>query len=340
MSAQLFSSYNLGPITLRNRLVLPPMCLYSADEHGMPKSFHLAHYMARASGGVGLVIQEATAIAPEGRITGNDLGLWNDAQAAALAPMVAAIKSQGALVGVQIGHAGRKCTVADTTIYAPSPIPFDEKSRTPVALDDAGLDRIVTAFQLAAKRAVSAGYDLIEVHAAHGYLLSSFLSPLTNTRTDNYGGSTQNRARLLGRVLTAVREVLNPQTALIVRVSAEDYAAGGMHPDEMVRALSEVKSLIHAVHVSSGGVLPVTVPVGPGYQVAFSEKIRREVGVPTIAVGMITTPAQAETIVRTGQADLVALGRELLRNPAWPCFAAKELGATIPCPGAYSRAWA
>ena len=232
---KLFTPYTLKNLQLRNHIVMPPMCMYSAGTDGMPTDFHFTHYTSRAVGGVGLIIMEATAVVPCGRISDHCLGLWNDGQAEALAPVVAACRKQGAAMAIQLNHAGRKCEADEPVVYAPSAIPFDEKSPMPREMTRADIQDTVQAFRAAAARAAAAGFDIVEIHAAHGYLLSEFLSPLTNTRTDEYGGSTENRTRLLKEVLEAVHEVWPAQQPVLLRVSAEDYEPDGMHPEEMAR---------------------------------------------------------------------------------------------------------
>ena len=341
----LFSPYSLRGLTLRNRIVLPPMCMYTAGNDGLVTDWHLAHYTARAAGGAGLLIVEATAVEPRGRISAHDLGLWDDAQIESLARMVRLVQAQGAAIGIQLAHAGRKAWSADRghgpeQPVAPSPLPFDEGWRVPHALTLVEIDQIVDAWREAAARARAADFDLVEIHAAHGYLNHEFLSPLSNRRTDDYGSSLENRARLLLRVVEAVRQAWPEEKPLFVRVSATDWAEGGLNPDEVVTVASKLRALgVDLVDCSSGGLLPTSPPgIGPGYQVPFADKVRREAGVPTAAVGLITKPELADEIIRNGRADLVALGRELLRHPHWPLDAARVLGHEIPWPRQYRRA--
>ncbi len=335
---KLFTPYTLKNLQLRNHIVMPPMCMYSAGTDGMPTDFHFTHYTSRAVGGVGLIIMEATAVIPCGRISDHCLGLWNDRQAEALAPIVAACRKQGAAMAIQLNHAGRKCEADEPVIYAPSAIPFDEKSPMPREMTRADIQDTVQAFRAAAARAASAGFDIVEIHAAHGYLLSEFLSPLTNTRTDEYGGSTENRTRLLKEVLEAVHEVWPAERPVLLRVSAEDYEPDGMHPEEMARILKIVKPYVDMVDISTGGVVPTPPPaLYPGYQLKAAEYIRQQVGLPTIAVGLLTDPHHVEEILCGGRADLTALGRALLRDPYWVLHAARELDLDYPWPEQYLR---
>ena len=335
---KLFTPYTLKNLQLRNHIVMPPMCMYSAGTDGMPTDFHFTHYTSRAVGGVGLIIMEATAVIPCGRISDHCLGLWNDRQAEALAPIVAACRKQGAAMAIQLNHAGRKCEADEPVIYAPSAIPFDEKSPMPREMTRADIQDTVQAFRAAAARAASAGFDIVEIHAAHGYLLSEFLSPLTNIRTDEYGGSTENRTRLLKEVLEAVHEVWPAERPVLLRVSAEDYEPDGMHPEEMARILKIVKPYVDMVDISTGGVVPTPPPaLYPGYQLKAAEYIRQQVGLPTIAVGLLTDPHHVEDILCSVRADVTALGRALLRDPYWVLHAARELDLDYPWPEQYLR---
>jgi len=341
----LFSSLSLRGVTLRNRIVMSPMAMYSAGADGLATDWHLAHYVARAVGGVGMIVCEVTAVEPRGRLTVGDLGLWDDRQVEPLARIVRLCRAQGAVMAVQLGHAGRKAFgehqgAGPQPIVAPSAVPFDAGWVTPQALSAAEIDTIVEAFRAAAKRADAAGFDAVEIHAAHGYLLHQFLSPLTNGRDDEYGGGLENRARLLLRVVDAVRSALPPEKLLLVRVSATDWAPAGLTVDDTVQVARWLKERgADVVDCSSGGAVP-TVPahIGPGYQVPFAERVRREAGIPTVAVGLIRTPEQAEEIVFNERADLVALGRELLRHPYWPLHAARRLRQEVPWPWQYERA--
>ena len=341
----LFSPLSLRGLTLRNRIVLSPMCMYTAGYDGLVTDWHLAHYTARATGGAGLLIVEATAVEPRGRISQHDLGLWDDAQIEPLARMARLVQAEGAAIGVQLAHAGRKAWSADKgygpeQAVAPSSLPFDEDWRVPHALAPAEIDQIVEAWRRAAARAQAAGLDLVEIHAAHGYLNHEFLSPLSNRRTDSYGGTLENRARLLLRVVEAVRQEWSEEKPLFVRVSATDWVEGGLVPDEIVTVARGLRALgVDLVDCSSGGLINVSPPgLGPGYQVPFAHKVRREAGIATAAVGLITKPELADEIIRNGRADLVALGRELLRHPHWPLDAARILGHEISWPRQYRRA--
>jgi 2,4-dienoyl-CoA reductase-like NADH-dependent reductase (Old Yellow Enzyme family) len=351
---ELFSPLAQRSLTLRNRIVVSPMCQYSAAA-GVPDNWHLVHLGSRAVGGAAVVIAEATAISPEGRISPGDTGIWNEAQAAAWQPIAAFIRSQHAIAGVQLAHAGRKASAqrpwegdgplaaaqGPWTTVAPSAVAFDQGWHTPLALDPAGLRKVVADFRAAAQRALAAGFELIELHAAHGYLLHQFLSPLSNRRTDDYGGSFENRTRLLREVLAAVREVWPERLPLWLRVSATDWTDGGWNVEESVRLAREVKELgVDLVDVSSGGVVPhAKVPVAPGYQVPFAARIRREAGIATGAVGLITESAQAAAIIANGEADVVLIARESLRDPYFPRRAAQELGQALAAPLQYQRAW-
>ncbi len=342
--SQLLSPFTLRGVTLRNRVAMSPMCMYSAGEDGVATDFHLAHLAARATGGVGLIITEATAVEARGRISANDLGLWDDGQIEPLARVVRLCKSQGAAMCSQLAHAGRKAWTpmkgaGPLPAVAPSPVPFDADWTAPHALTPEELDGITSAYRAAALRAVRVGFDVVEVHAAHGYLLHQFLSPIANHRTDAYGGPLENRARMLLRVVDAVREVWPMSQPLLVRLSSTDWIEGGLTVEDQVRVAGWLKTRgVDLVDCSSGGITPALPPVGPGYQVPFAERIRREAGIATMCVGLITTPEMAEEIVRNGRADMVAMGRELLRNPYWPLQAGRALEHDIAWPKQYLRA--
>ena len=349
----LFSPLTLRGVTLRNRIGVSPMCQYSASD-GLASDWHLVHLGGFATGGAGLVIFEATAVEARGRISPADLGLWDDAQQEPLARIVRFVESQGAVPALQLAHAGRKASVRPPWeqggaplageggwgVVGPSALPFAEGHPVPAALDEAGLRGVIAAFAAAARRAVAAGFKAVEVHAAHGYLLHQFLSPLSNRRSDGYGGDFAGRTRLTREVVAAVRAALPDALPLLVRVSATDWVEGGWTPDETVELSRGLRSLgADLIDCSSGGLVPYAkVPVAPGYQVGFAERVRRETGVPTAAVGMITTPSQAAGIVAEGRADLVLLARELLRDPHFPLRAAVELGTEGPWPRQYLRA--
>ncbi|MBG8555234.1 NADH:flavin oxidoreductase/NADH oxidase [Hymenobacter guriensis] len=351
--AALFTPLALRGLTLKNRLAVSPMCMYSATD-GFANDWHLVHLGSRAVGGAALVIQEATAVAPEGRITPADLGIWQDEHVPFLRRITDFIKAQGAVAGIQLAHAGRKASHASPwqggavvpeanggwTTVAPSAVPFTTDEPAPQALSLAEIQRLVDDFRAAAQRALLAGYQVIELHAAHGYLLHEFLSPLSNQRTDAYGGSFENRIRLLLEVVAATRAVWPEELPLLVRISATDWTPGGWTDEDSVTLASVLKTKgVDLIDCSTGGNVPqAAIPVGPLYQVQFAERIRRETGLPTGAVGLITSAAEAEIIIATGQANLVLLARELLRDPYFPLHAAHELDAEVAWPDQYLRA--
>ena len=340
MILQMFNPIKLKDMEVRNRITLPPMCMYCAGEDGMPNDTHFVHYVSRAAGGTGLIIMEATGVVPRGRISDHCLGLWNDEQAAAIGKIVKACQARGAKMAIQLNHAGRKCAArAEPYIHAPSPIAFSDEYQTPREITREEIAEVVAAFRAAARRALSAGFDALEIHAAHGYLISEFLSPLTNHRTDEYGGSLENRCRLLEEVLAAVRQEWPEEKPLLVRVSAEDYLEGGIHPDEMVQIVNRIKGRVDMVDVSTGGVANAPIRVYPGYQVKAAQKIKEECGIPTIAVGLITEPKLVEEILGNGRADMVGLGREQFRNPNWVLNTARDYGVDYPWPDSYVEAF-
>jgi 2,4-dienoyl-CoA reductase-like NADH-dependent reductase (Old Yellow Enzyme family) len=350
----LFDAPTIGSVKLRNRIVVSPMCEYSAVD-GVPNDWHFVHLGSRAVGGAGLVFTEATAVSPEGRISPADTGIWNDAQRDAWARIAGFVAAQGAMPGIQLAHAGRKgsthvpwrggnALAADDgawTPVAPSAIAFDDSYPMPVALDDAGIAKVIADFRAATRRAREAGFRVIEMHAAHGYLLHEFLSPISNHRDDRYGGSLENRARLVREVVTAVREEWPAPNPLFVRVSATDWAPGGWDIDECVALARMLKQDgVDVIDCSSGGTVPrPNVTPSPGYQVPFASRIRREAGIATAAVGLITDAKQAEAILDRGDADLIVMAREMLRDPYFPRRAAKELGVEITPPVQYERGW-
>jgi 2,4-dienoyl-CoA reductase-like NADH-dependent reductase (Old Yellow Enzyme family) len=343
----LFDPLTLRGLTLKNRIMMSPMCQYSAKEDGLPNDWHFVHYATRAVGGVGLILLEATAVEGRGRISAMDLGIWNDRQVAPLARLVSVCHDLGAHAGIQLAHAGRKAWSMPSgqrgygpeQPVAPSPLGFEPDWNEPNALTSAGIDQVIAAFKNAARRALDAGFDVIEIHAAHGYLLNEFLSPLSNQRKDEYGGSPENRVRLLHRVVAAVREVWPATHPLFVRVSVSDYTAGGMDVAQMVEIARTLPELgVDLLDCSSGGVVPAPIPVGPGYQVPFAHRIKRDTDIPTAAVGLITSPGMADEIIRNSRADIVVLGRELLRQPYWPLEAASVLGQDVEWPVQYRRA--
>lgn len=342
--ADLFSPLTLRGLTLRNRILMPPMCMYSAEPDGIATDWHLSHYHARAQGGVGLILMEATAVEPRGRISINDLGLWDDAHIAPLARVTKLVHAEGATFGVQLAHAGRKAWSAERgfgpeTPVAPSAVAYNDASNTPHALTLDEIDALVERWKTAAQRAEAVGFDVIEIHGAHGYLIHEFLSPLANYRDDEYGGALPNRMRFLLRVVDAVRTVWPAEKPLFVRVSAHDWVEGGLTLDDTVviaRALREHG--VDLVHCSGGGMAGARPPAsGPGYMIPFAERVRQEANIPTAAVGLITAPELADAVIRNGQADLVALGRELLRHPHWALDAARALGHDVAWPKQYER---
>jgi len=350
----LFDSLKIRDVSFRNRIVVSPMCQYSSTG-GFANDWHFVHLGTRAVGGAALVFTEATAVTADGRISPDDLGIWKDEHIDFLVRVVRFIEQQGAVAGMQLAHAGRKASTAAPwlgghpiseadggwrPIFAPSAIPFSEKHQTPQALDEAGIRGIVRSFGDAAVRALRAGFRVLEIHSAHGYLLHSFLSPLSNRRTDNYGGFFENRTRVVREVASEIRTHWPERYPLFLRISATDYVDGGWDLEQSVELAREVKPLgIDVIDCSSGGLVPTAVvPFGPGYQTAFAERVRKEAGILTGAVGMITAAEQADHILRSGQADMVVMARELLRHPYWPLEAARKLGADIEWPKQYLRA--
>ncbi|MGA2243489.1 MAG: NADH:flavin oxidoreductase/NADH oxidase [Verrucomicrobiota bacterium] len=351
----LFSPLTLRSITLRNRVGVSPMCQYSAID-GMANEWHHVHLGARAVGGAGLVIVEATAVSPEGRITPGCLGLWSDPQAEPLARIAAFLKQHGAVPAIQIAHAGRKASAdlpwrgsahlseaqGGWETIAPSAIPFgDILPKVPRAMTEADIIRVRENFVATAKRALAAGFEWLELHAAHGYLFSEFLSPFANHRTDRYGGIFDNRVRFLVETARAVRQVWPDTLPLGVRISASDWKDGGWEIEQSIALAKLLKAVdVDLIDCSSGGVVPdAQIKVGPGYQVPFAEKIRRDAKIATAAVGFITEAKQADEIVRSGKADVVLLARQMLVDPYWPAHAAKALGHKLPPPNQYARAW-
>ncbi len=352
--SHLFSPWTLRGVTFRNRVFVPPMCQYSSID-GLPTAWHLVHLGGMAVGGAALVMMEATAVTPEGRITYADQGLWSDAHAEALKPITTFIRSQGAVPAIQIAHAGRKASTDlpwlgggplgarhpnGWVVQAPSAVPFGPRFQTPEALDEKGIHALIEAFAAGASRALAAGFEVLELHMAHGYLLHEFLSPLSNKRTDAYGGTLANRMRLPLAVTRAVRAVWPESLPLFVRISATDWVEGGWDLEQSVALAAALKPLgVDLIDCSTGGIVPdARIPAGPGFQTPFATHIRMKTGMPTGAVGLITQPLQAEQIVATGLADCVFLGRELLRDPHWPLHAARALHADTAWPVQYERA--
>jgi 2,4-dienoyl-CoA reductase-like NADH-dependent reductase (Old Yellow Enzyme family) len=351
--ALLFEPLTLKSITLKNRIVVSPMCQYSATD-GFANDWHLVHLGSRAVGGAALIIQEATAVSPEGRITPADLGIWKEEHISFLSRINAFIEGQGAVPGIQLAHAGRKAShhvpwaggsfLADGEgawqTVGPSTIPFTESTPAPHALDNDGIQKVIGDFRMAAQRALAAGFKVVEIHAAHGYLLHSFYSPLSNQRNDEWGGSFENRIRLVLEVLHAVQEVWPKELPTFVRISATDWEEGGWNGDDSVQLALRLKEIgVDVVDCSTGGNTPAAkIPAGPLYQVPFAEQVKKEAGIKTGAVGIITKPSEAESILHHGQADLIIIARELLRDPYFALHAAKELGVDIAWPDQYKRA--
>ncbi|MCS0672348.1 MULTISPECIES: NADPH dehydrogenase NamA [Cytobacillus] len=338
METKLFSPLTIKGITFKNRIVMAPMCMYSShNEDGMVENWHRTHYTSRAVGQVGLIILEATAVTPQGRISPQDLGIWNDDHIAGLKELTGLMKEHGASAGIQLAHAGRKATV-EGEILAPSAIAFNEKMKTPKEMTKEEVSETVEAFKKGAERAKKAGFEVIEIHAAHGYLINEFLSPLSNKRSDEYGGSAENRYRFLREVIEAVKTVWDGP--LFVRVSAHDYHDEGLTAEDYAEMGKWMKEQgVDLIDVSSGAVVPARINSYPGYQVKFSETIKEGANIQTGAVGLITSGLQAEEILQNGRADLIFIARELLRDPYWPRTAAKELGAAIEPPKQYERGW-
>lgn len=363
----LFAPWTLRSLTIPNRVWMAAMCQYSAapegDAVGAPTDWHFAHLAARAAGGTGLIITEATAVHPEGRISPYDLGIWNDTQVAAFQRITAFLRAQGTVPGIQLAHAGRKASTERTwvdrgrqitpdepygwTPSGPSAIPFGESSTVPRELSVSDIQEIVQQFADAAERALAAGFEVVEIHGAHGYLIHQFLSPHSNHRTDEYGGSFEGRTRFALEVVEAVRAVWPENLPVFFRISATDWLTEnpeddreGWTADETVRFAKELQARgVDLMDVSTGGIAPdAKIETGPHYQVPFAERVRKETGMPVAAVGLITEPAQAQDVIASGQADAVLLGRELLRDPYWARHAAAELGGEVPSPIQYHRA--
>ncbi|WP_080845321.1 NADPH dehydrogenase NamA [Cytobacillus gottheilii] len=338
MSTKLFSPITIKNITMKNRIVMAPMCMYSShNEDGKVENWHRTHYTSRAVGGVGLIIIEATAVTAQGRISPQDLGIWNDEQVEGLRELTSLMKENGAVSGIQLAHAGRKAVI-EGDIIAPSPLAFNDQMKQPLEMSKADIVETVDAFRKGAERAKQAGFDVIEIHAAHGYLINQFLSPLSNKRTDEYGGSAENRYRFLKEIMEAVNTVWDGP--LFVRISASDYHEEGLTPEDYVTFSTWLKEQgADLIDVSSGAVVPARIHSYPGYQVKFSETVKNGANIATGAVGLITTGIQAEEILQNDRADMIFIARELLRDPYWPRTAAKELGAEIESPKQYERGW-
>jgi 2,4-dienoyl-CoA reductase-like NADH-dependent reductase (Old Yellow Enzyme family) len=352
--AKLFAPLKIRGIELKNRIVVSPMCEYSSVD-GFANDWHLVHLGSRAVGGAGLIITEATAVSPEGRITPDDLGLWKDEHIDKLKQIVTFIESQGSIAAVQLAHAGRKASTTSPwkggkalptddaqawQTVAPSAIPFHEGEPSPLALDKAGIEKVINDFAAATKRSISVGFKVIEIHAAHGYLLHEFLSPLSNKRDDEYGGSFENRIRILIEVTEAIRKVWPEDLPLFVRISATDWTEGGWTGEDSVRLAEVLKTKgVDLIDCSTGGNVPhAKINVGPGYQVPYAEAIKKQTGILTGSVGMITTAEQAEEIVASGKADVIIMARQLLRDPYFALHAAKALDVDVTWPVQYERA--
>lgn len=320
---------------IKNRIVMAPMCMYSAGEDGIAKQFHLIHYATRAIGGVGMIIVEATGVEPRGRISENDLGLWSDEQIQMLKGIVDEVHKYDSLIGIQLNHAGRKAVTKEKNI-APSNI-VDAGFGNVIEMDKDTITRTISLFKEAALRALKAGFDFIEIHGAHGYLINQFLSPLSNKRTDEYGGSLENRARFLVEIVNATRQVWPKDKILGLRVSAEEYLDEGNHPEDLAKMISLFKDKIDFVDVSSGGVVAAPIKAFPGYQLQFARTIKGLTKLPTIGGGLITDPHMAEDAISKGMVDMVFFGRELLRNPYFALNAAKELNFEVEWPKPYKR---
>lgn len=350
----LLSPLTIRGVTLRNRIAMSPMCQYCATE-GLADDWHLVHLGSRAAGGVSLVMVEATAVTRDGRISPGDMGIWDDEHIAPLARIARFIQSQGVAAGIQLAHAGRKASCdppwkggaslktseeGGWGVVGPSATPFNEGDPVPAALDNAGIEGVVSAFEAAARRALAAGFQVIEIHAAHGYLLHEFLSPLTNRRDDQYGGSLENRMRLLIRIATSLRAIIGPEHPLFVRISATDWVDGGWDIEQSIVLARQLKACgVDLIDTSSGAIVPkARIPVGKGYQVELARRIRCEADILTGAVGLITEPKHANEIITGGDADLVLLGRELLREPYWALKAQHELGEEPSWPLQYGYA--
>ncbi|MCE7794375.1 NADPH dehydrogenase NamA [Salipaludibacillus sp. CUR1] len=337
MKAKLFTPMTFKGVTLKNRITMSPMCMYSANEDGKVNDWHMTHYISRAVGQVGLIMVEATTVTRQGQISPRDLGIWSDEQVPGLKKLVEGIKAHGSKTAIQLGHAGRKA-VYKGEILAPSALPFDDQGKIPLEMTDKDIENTVHAFKDGTRRAREAGFDIIEVHAAHGYLISQFLSPLANKRKDKYGGARENRFQFLKEVLEAVKTEW--EGPIFVRISADEYHSEGNQAEDFIFYAKEMKKLgVDLIDCSTGGIVRTPINVYPGYQISHAEMIKRKAFIPTGAVGMITSGLQAEEILQNDRADLIFLARELLRNPYWARTAAEELGEEINGPEQYKPAW-
>jgi NADPH2 dehydrogenase len=335
--SDLFEKGSLRNLETKNRLVMPPMCMYSADEDGMATDWHRVHYATRAMGGVGLIIVEATAVEKRGRITNRDLGIWDDEQIDGLKAIVDDVQEFGSEIGIQLAHAGRKCGVESERVIAPSAIAYSDRYQTPHEMTHEEIKEVVQAFQDGARRAKMAGFDTIEIHGAHGYLIHEFLSPLSNKREDEYGGSFENRIRLLQEVIQAVKEVWPTELPIIVRLSATDFSEGGITIEDTIQIVNTIKRDVDMINVSTGALVPARIEIYPGYQISYSERIKEECGIPTIAGGLITNYEMIQEILHNNRADYVYVGRELLRNPYFLLQAAAKHQVEGVLPVQYKR---
>lgn len=338
MSSHLFDSYQIKNVSLKNRIVMSPMCMYACEaEDGIATDFHYTHYVSRAMGQAGMVMLEASPVSKQGQISPQDLGIWKDAHIEGLSRIVAGLKTYGSVAAIQIGHAGRKA-ITDEQIIAPSAIPFKEDAKVPQEMSVEQIQLVQEQFVQSVARAKAAGFDVIELHAAHGYLIHQFLSPLSNKRSDSYGGTRDNRYRFLSELIDKVKVVWDGP--LLVRISATDYHEQGNTLEDSVYFAQKMKAQgVDLIDCSSGGAVIVPINVYPGYQITYADTIKREANIATGAVGLITSGLQAEEIVQNNRADLVFIAREFLRQPYWPYHAAKELNVKIEAPKSYSRGW-
>ncbi|OLS03687.1 NADPH dehydrogenase NamA [Tissierella creatinophila] len=334
-----FEKFEIKDLTLKNRIVMAPMCTYSSDEDGLVKDFHRVHYGSRAIGGTGLIIVEAAAIIPNGRISNRDLGIWDDNHIEGLKSLVENVHEYDSKIAIQLAHAGRKSDSEDEYIVAPSEILHSENYKLPYELKSCDIKDLIIRFKDGARRALEAGFDAIEIHAAHGYLIHEFLSPITNKRVDEYGGSLGNRTRFLKEILLAIKEVWPKEKPILVRFSATDYKQGGIDKDEIVDIINEVKEYFDIAHISTGGLVDVDINTFPGYQVSFAERVKKKCSIPTISVGLIENFNQIEEILSNNRSDLVALGRKLLRDPYAPLHMAYDQNIDIDFPLQYKRAY-
>ncbi|WP_246625011.1 NADPH dehydrogenase NamA [Fictibacillus nanhaiensis] len=335
---QLFQALTIRNVTLKNRIVMSPMCMYSCfEQDGKVTPWHLTHYTSRAVGQTGLIMTEAAAVNPQGRISPEDLGIWDDSHVEGLKELVSSVHDNGSKIAIQLAHAGRKAMI-DGPIIAPSAIAFSDKMKKPEEMTLKQIEETVVDFRAAAKRAKAAGFDIIEIHGAHGYLINEFLSPLSNRRTDSYGGNQQKRYRFLQEIIASIR--LEWDGPLFVRISANDYHPEGNTPEEYVTYASWMREDgVDLIDCSSGAVVPAKINAYPGYQVPFADLIKNKAEMATGAVGLITTGRQAEEILQNNRADLIFIGREFLKDPYWPRTAANDLGTDIQSPRQYERGW-